>query len=62
MDRGAWEAAIYGVARSQTRLKRLSMHAHSSGTRQEHLPLTPFSAICGPQRLAARPQLLLWPP
>ena len=27
MDRGAWWAAIYGVAQSQTRLKRLSMHA-----------------------------------
>ena len=27
VDRGAWWAAIYGVAQSQTRLKRLSMHA-----------------------------------
>ena len=26
-DRGAWWAAIYGFAQSQTRLKRLSMHA-----------------------------------
>ena len=25
-DRGAWWAAIYGVAQSQTRLKRFSMH------------------------------------
>ena len=24
MDRGAWWAAVYGVAQSQTRLKRLS--------------------------------------
>ena len=27
MDRGAWWAAVHGVAQSQTRLKRLSMHA-----------------------------------
>ena len=27
MDRGAWWAVVYGVAQSQTRLKRLSMHA-----------------------------------
>ena len=27
MDGGAWWAATYGVTQSQTRLKRLSMHA-----------------------------------
>ena len=27
MDREAWRAAVHGVAKSQTRLKRLSMHA-----------------------------------
>ena len=27
MDRGAWWATIHGVAKSQTQLKRLSMHA-----------------------------------
>ena len=27
MDRGAWWATVYGVAKSQTRLKQLSMHA-----------------------------------
>ena len=27
MDREVWHAAIHGVAKSQTRLKRLSMHA-----------------------------------
>ena len=27
MDRGAWWAAVYGTAQSQTRLKRLRMHA-----------------------------------
>ena len=26
MDRGAWWATFHGVAKSQTRLKRLSMH------------------------------------
>jgi len=27
MDRGAWWAAVRGVAQSQTQLKQLSMHA-----------------------------------
>ena len=27
VDRGAWRAAVHGVSQSQTRLKRLSMHA-----------------------------------
>ena len=27
MDRGAWQAAVHGDAKSQTRLKQLSMHA-----------------------------------
>ena len=26
MDRGAWQATVHGVAKSWTRLKRLSMH------------------------------------
>ena len=26
MDRGAWQATVHGVAKSQTRLKRLSTH------------------------------------
>ena len=26
MDRGTWQATVYGVAKSQTRLKRLSLH------------------------------------
>ena len=29
MDRGAWQAIVHGVAKSQTRLKGLSMHAHA---------------------------------
>ena len=28
MDRGAWWATVHGVAKSQTHLKRLSMHAY----------------------------------
>ena len=27
MDGGAWQAAVHGVTKSQTQLKRLSMHA-----------------------------------
>ena len=29
MDRGAWQAMVHGVIKSQTRLKRLDMHARS---------------------------------
>ena len=29
MDRGAWRAAVHGVAKSRTRLKRLSTHTHT---------------------------------
>ena len=32
MDRGAWRARVHGVAKSQTRLKRLSMSMHASST------------------------------
>ena len=28
MDRGAWRATVCGVAKSQTRMKRLSRHTH----------------------------------
>ena len=30
MDRGAWRATVHRVAKSQTQLKRLSIHAHTS--------------------------------
>ena len=33
-DRGAWWAAVYGVAQSQTRLKRLSSSSSSLGSRR----------------------------
>ena len=29
MDRGAWRAAVHRVTKSQTRLKRLSVHART---------------------------------
>ena len=28
MDRGAWWATVHGVAKSRTRLRRLSTHTH----------------------------------
>ena len=28
MDRGGWQVTVDGVTKSQTRLKRLSMHTH----------------------------------
>ena len=30
MDRGAWQSTVHRVTWSQTRLKRLNMHAHTS--------------------------------
>ena len=32
MDRGAWWATVHGVAKSPTRLKRLSTHQHAAGS------------------------------
>ena len=32
MDRGAWRATVHGVAKSQTQLKRLSMHGRRDRT------------------------------
>ena len=50
MDRGAWWATDHGVAKSQTRLERLSTHAqgqsalpHSASTRYESPPVPEFS-------------------
>ena len=33
MDRGAWRATVHGVAKSQTRLKQFSLHAHPPSSR-----------------------------
>ena len=32
MDKGAWQATIHRVRKSQTRLKRLSTHTHAPST------------------------------
>ena len=34
MDRGVWQAAVHRVAKSRTRLKRLSTHAHCSAKQE----------------------------
>ena len=34
-DRGAWQAAVYGVAQSQTRLKRLSSSSSNRGVTED---------------------------
>ena len=33
MDKGAWQAAVHGVAQNRTQLKRLSMHQHMGEVR-----------------------------
>ena len=40
MDRGAWQTAVYGVAKRWTQLKQLSMHAHT------HSPFGTETAVC----------------
>ena len=37
MDGGAWRAAVYGVAQSRTRLKRLSSSSSSSQVAQREM-------------------------
>ena len=40
MDRGAWQATVHGVTKSQTQLKQLGMaRQKGSGTSQEKFPL-----------------------
>ena len=36
LDRGAWRATVHGVAKSQTRLKRLSTHAPDEQISESH--------------------------
>ena len=67
MDRGAWQATVHGVAESQTRLKRLSMHAPAVQIdREPHLLgnlikvdcLSPTPKSCGSQSQRRRWQRL----
>ena len=37
MNRGDWQAAVHGVAKSQRRLKQLSMHADGKNTNKNVL-------------------------
>ena len=56
-DGGAWWAAVYGVAQSQTRLKRLSSNlaaALSSGEKMLWVPLT--LSLCSRKPPALRPE------
>ena len=51
-DGGAWWAALYGVAQSRTRLRRLSSSSSSSSSSFRYLPfshersISPCSSIC----------------
>ena len=45
MDRGAWWAAIYGVAKSRTRLKWLSIHACMCINKASSRSLWPFIGL-----------------
>ena len=40
---GAWWAAVYGVAQSRTRLKRLSSSHHISGTQEPRIASEDYS-------------------
>ena len=56
--RGAWWAAVYGVAQSRTRLKRLSSSS-SSMMMDQKPPLTHDPEVLQPQ-LKAPEMLALW--
>ena len=51
MDRGAWQATVHGVAKSQTRLKRLGTHfsIDVGGAKFQH------ESVKGPERV-----FILW--
>ena len=42
MDRGAWQGTIHGVAKSRTRLKCLSTHAHTDEVIEAEVAHTQF--------------------
>ena len=39
MDRGAWQATVHSVTKSQTRLKRLSTHTYKEAKKADALEL-----------------------
>ena len=47
MDRGAWWAAVYGVAQSQTRLKRLSSSSSRHGITAPQMLVAIVTVTCG---------------
>ena len=55
-DGGAWWAAVYGVAQSQTRLKQLS----SSSSSSSHNEQTNGHSLCSKKMLLI-PQICIWP-
>ena len=65
MDRGAWWATVHRVAKSQTRLKRLSMHScktlHSRLSRWEFIPILFLRQINSPPNPSALLGLHLYP-
>ena len=58
MDRGAWWAAVYGVAQSRTQLKRLSSSS-SSNSQQHHFQLVGIS-LCKLEKEATLDSHGLW--
>ena len=51
LDRGAWWATVHSVAKSQTQLKQLSMHAHINSVYMS-MPVsqpTPHLSPCAPR-------------
>ena len=65
MDRGAWWATVHRVVKSQTRLKRLSMHLcktlHSCLSRWEFIPILFLQQINSPPNPSALLGLRLYP-
>ena len=45
MDRGAWQDTVHSVTKSQTQLKRLSMHVHLKMVKMEKLILHVFHSF-----------------
>jgi len=45
MDRGTWQDTVHGVTKSQTRLKRLSMHVHLKMVTMEKFILRVFHSF-----------------